>query len=352
MKIIYSNLRAGEVKLRVENQDDIWILSQIIDTDDLVKSRTLRKIKKSSSDERVQNVTKKPVTLVLKVEKVEFSNTLLKILGIIVEEHEDIPKGSHHSFNVDENSVLMIIKKKWLKFQLDKLNDACKPSKSRILICVMDREEAIFALLKGYNYDILMHLKGKVAKKDSDEKVQDTFYEEIIVQMQEYVQRYGVEHIILASPSFFKEDLVEEIKDETLKKKITQATCSSVTKSAINEVLKRPETLHVLKQEKIAKEINLVEDVLKEIHKEGKAAYGLKEVKEAAEAGAVEDLLITDNFIIKSRENETYNKIEYLMKTVETMKGTVHIISSEHEGGKKLDGLGGIAALLRYKISY
>ncbi|MBI2646881.1 hypothetical protein HYW99_00215 [Candidatus Woesearchaeota archaeon] len=30
----------------------------------------------------------------------------------------------------------------------------------------------------------------------------------------------------------------------------------------------------------------------------------------------------------------------------------MEIISSEHEGGQKLDGLGGIAAILRFKINY
>ncbi len=40
------------------------------------------------------------------------------------------------------------------------------------------------------------------------------------------------------------------------------------------------------------------------------------------------------------------------MRTIDSMKGQVHIISSEHEGGKKLDGLGGLGALLRYKLNY
>ena len=40
------------------------------------------------------------------------------------------------------------------------------------------------------------------------------------------------------------------------------------------------------------------------------------------------------------------------MKIVDKTKGEIEIISSEHEGGKKLDGLGGIAAILRFKLSY
>jgi protein pelota len=38
------------------------------------------------------------------------------------------------------------------------------------------------------------------------------------------------------------------------------------------------------------------------------------------------------------------------MRTVESNSGKIHIISREHEGGKKLDGIGGIGAILRYKV--
>jgi len=41
-----------------------------------------------------------------------------------------------------------------------------------------------------------------------------------------------------------------------------------------------------------------------------------------------------------------------MMKIVDQTKGEIHIISSEYEGGRKLDGLGGIGAILRYKLNY
>ena len=39
------------------------------------------------------------------------------------------------------------------------------------------------------------------------------------------------------------------------------------------------------------------------------------------------------------------------MDMVENMKGEVMVISSEHEGGKQLESLGGMAAMLRYEVS-
>ena len=82
------------------------------------------------------------------------------------------------------------------------------------------------------------------------------------------------------------------------------------------------------------------------------AAYGLKETKNAAIAGAVKTLLITDSFIQKTRTENKYEEIEEIMKTSDSTKSDIAIISSEHEAGKKLDGLGGIAAILRFKLNY
>ncbi len=130
------------------------------------------------------------------------------------------------------------------------------------------------------------------------------------------------------------------------------STCSSVNESSISEILKRQETQFALKQDRIAKETNLVEKLLLNIKKNDKASYGLKEVELAVNSGAIDKLLITDNFIRKSRDNNKYYLIDELMKKTDQMKGEIMIISSEHDAGKKLDGLGGIGAILRYKLRY
>jgi len=61
--------------------------------------------------------------------------------------------------------------------------------------------------------------------------------------------------------------------------------------------------------------------------------------------------LLTDNFLFSQREKGEYEALESIMRLVDSMKGSVKIISFDHEGGKKLSGLGGIAALLRYQLS-
>ena len=103
---------------------------------------------------------------------------------------------------------------------------------------------------------------------------------------------------------------------------------------------------------RISKEFKIVEELFAEISKNNLASYGLKETKNAAESGAVKTLLITDQFIQKMREQNKYKEIEEIMKKADNAKGDIIIVSSDHEAGKKLNGLGGIASVLRYKINY
>lgn len=355
MKIIHTDLKKGEVKVKIENPDDLWYLSNLIDAGDFIKGRTFRKIKiERKGDEKSSDAVKKPVFLKIRVEKVEYGadSSILKVMGTITEAADDIPLGSYHSFNLEENSVISMIKEKWLRFQLDKLKEASSGRAGNIIVCVFDREEALIALMKKYGYEILCSLKGDVEKKDRSVHAKGGFYSAIIRQLKEYSARYNSSHIIAASPSFWKEEMMKELNDEELRKKIILAACSSVGKNGIDEVMKRPEVNHAMKLERAAAEMNLVEKLLVEIAKMALAAYGINEVENAAMAGAVRQLLITDSLIKKSREQNFYHKIDSIMKSVDNAKGDITIVSSEHEGGRKLDGLGGIGALLRYRMSY
>ncbi len=354
MKLIHSNLKKGEAKILTQNLDDLWYLSTIIEPKDLVSGKTFRKIKATSNEEKSKDATKKSVFLKIQVEKVEFSKytNILRVSGVIKEAPEDIPLGEHHTFNVDDNTAITLIKQQWLKYQFDKLKEACSEKKSSLIICVLDREEAYFALFKKYGYEILAHFEGEVEKKREENTKKENFYLKIINKMKEYVDRYQIKQIIVGSPAFWKEDLMDELKDYDLKQKIILATCSSATKNGIDEVIKRPEVRQALKQERAANEMNKVEELFAEIGKNNLFAYGLKETEKASSMGAIKELLITDSFIQKSRTENFYKDIENIMKTVDKTKGDIVIISSEHEGGSRLDGLGGIGAILRFKLNY
>ena len=59
MKIRHENLRKGEVKVNIENLDDLWYLSTIADPGDLIRGETYRKIKIGADIDKSGKVVKK-----------------------------------------------------------------------------------------------------------------------------------------------------------------------------------------------------------------------------------------------------------------------------------------------------
>ena len=233
MKILYKNLKKGEVRVKVENPEDLWYLSNTIDPGDLIRGHTIRKIKVGAEEQRKIRIDKKKVYVTIKTEKVEFKpdQGVLRVLGIIVEAPDLVQKGSHHTFNLEENSTATIIKESWLRYQADRLQEAATLKPPKIVICVLDREKAYFAKLKRNNYEVLSKFEGAVEKKAEKTQAKGNFYADVIKQLNEYDSRYKLDSIVVASPAFFKEDLMKNLKDEELREKIVLATCSSATET-------------------------------------------------------------------------------------------------------------------------
>jgi protein pelota len=350
MKLMKKDLKHGIVSIISQTNDDLWYLSQIIAPKDIVTGKTERKIKIGFDSERSDSV-KKTVKLSVAVERVEYGGRLLRISGKITEGQEDIPQGAYHTISVEEGTFLTISKGRWDAYQLSRLNESLSQNSVAVIIVVFDREEAIFAMLNSKGYEILAEIKGDVQKKGVDTKGKN-FYKDIIKMIGEYSKSYKPDSIVLASPAFWTEELMKEMDDKALAQKIVRSSCSFVGKGAIEEVLKRPELASVLKDGRASKEAKYADEILAEIRKDGPVAYGDKEVGSAVDAGAVSKLFVTTGLIAKSREKGFFPKIERIMRSADAMKGEVIIINSENDAGKKLDGISGIAALLRYKLNY
>ena len=66
-------------------------------------------------------------------------------------------------------------------------------------------------------------------------------------------------------------------------------------------------------------------------------------MKEAIGYGAVEQVLVADTLL---RDTQ----VMHLIEDAEAMRATIIVLSSAFEPGERLVALGGIAALLRYKL--
>ncbi|PIZ52101.1 mRNA surveillance protein pelota [Candidatus Woesearchaeota archaeon CG_4_10_14_0_2_um_filter_33_13] len=349
MDIVQADFKKGFVKLRITDPEDLWYLSHLIDPGDFVKGKTTRKIKIGEGENA--KVAKKVYVLKIEAETIDYSNEVLRVNGRIREGPEELPKDSFQAIPLEQNSEFILEKVQWLEYQKQKLEESAQ-KKYNYLLCIFDREEALFALTKSFGYEVLLQLKGDVPKKVKTVEVKQDFQQEIIKALDVYSGRYSPEAIILASPAFYKEDLFKKINQPDLKKKIILANCSDVSESSLFEILKKPELELTLKSSRTRKENKIVEELLSEISQNRLAAYGWNEVKNAIDAGAVSKLLVTDDYIQRRRASNEYTELDLYLKQIDTLKGEIHIISSEHESGRKLMGLGGIAAILRYKLEW
>jgi protein pelota len=73
------------------------------------------------------------------------------------------------------------------------------------------------------------------------------------------------------------------------------------------------------------------------------SVYGLDQIKDADNAGAVKILII-------SEENIRKKEIDQLARQVEDKKGMIEIVSKTHDLGQQFHRMGGLGAILRFRI--
>ncbi len=346
MEILSRN--KGVIRAKITAPEDLWHLTYLIDKGDLVTGQTFRKINLGGEGEKAK-VTKRPAMVKIMVEKIDYDPSVLRINGTITEaSDEEIPKGSHQSLALEQNTVFTLEKETVYSFQEEKLKEMTEPTDERVLLVIHDRESALFVALKRHRAETLLELHGQVQKKDADTQTSD-FYAELARATEEQMGRRHFSTLVIASPSFFKEYLIKKLPQD-LKDMAVPATCSSVSENAVQEILKRGEIKAALARQRMAEEAVIIDELFKTIMQDGAACYGLAEVATAAEAGAVRQLLIADKLIEELRKADQYEQLDEIMKATERAEGKVMIVSTAHEDGERLYHLGGIAALLRYRM--
>jgi len=345
MKILLKDFKFGKLKVMPEILDDLWHLDKIIRVGDKVKSRTYRSYKPTPTSKP----ERKPVTIEIEVEKIEFSqhSDSLRVLGPITygSPEEFVQHGAHHSLIISLASSITITKQKWSNYDLDRLNRAVKDThKPKLTVIVLDNEKALFANFKNYGIDYGPEIMSHVSKRDSNPQAKkEDFFKNVI----DVINNKKVEKIVIAGPGFTKEEIGSYIKDKhsTLYKKITFAKCYSAERNGVAELIKQGTISKVLGDNQIDLESQLIEKLKLSISKNvTDIAYGLPEVKMAIKANAVDNLLVSDKLIREDKE------IRNFLDKIEKDVGKLTIFSDDSEPGKQLLALGGIAALLYFKM--
>jgi len=349
MRIISFNRKEGVAKIKINLLDDLWHLSKIIEPNDLVTGRIERKVKFSGSEERAKT-ERKFYTARVRANKVQLESNFLKVTGDITEGSDELSKGSH-TLDVKVGFEIKI-EKQWKEYQIKRLKDAEKAASApKALICVLDDEQATLAAITAIGINYLGQFQLGLAKKRYAEKAKEKMHE-LVDELIRLDLQSKPDYILIASPLFWKDELVKKLQEKNPKivNKIKLENTSAGTRRGVVELLHQGVLDKIIKQSQLQKEFKLVEKLIIEITHKGLAAYKFANVKNAVESGAVDTLLIIDSLIAEYREKGKFEELEKLIDAVEQQGGKVNIISKDNEAGDKLDGLGGIGALLRFKL--
>jgi len=347
MKVLFKDLKHKELKLVPENLDDIWHLYNIVENGDLVRAVTFRTDEQKDDKIRSKKIEKKRIKIGLRVSEVKFHefSDRLRIHGTIEEGPQDL--GSFHTLNInaDKMDKISIVKEEWKQYQLERIDDAVKHSKQAIITFLsIDEDTATIAILRqsGVQWitDINSNRSGKMFESKDTEK---QYFGEVLSVIEK--NKTEGSKLVILGPGFAKEHFVKygKEKNPSLFEKFVVHTTGNSGMNGINEAIKTGIVAQITKENRVAFETGLIEHFFEEIKKDGLATYGENEVKNALLNGAVDRLLITDVLIRKEIGDK-------FLKIAKQNKSEFTIINTMHESGKKFEGIGGIGALLRYKL--
>ena len=342
MRVLEQDQRGGNIKVMLETDEDIWHLYNVLETGDLVTASTTRREEKSADKLRAERTEKKRMTLGIRVEKIEFSDDdlRLKLLGLIEIGPQDV--GQHHTLMLEIGDSPMITKVRWRDSQLERIKRAVTDSKKpKILFVSLDQDDATIAVMRQFGLKEIVTIRSMRSGKQYEEKNrEDNYHKEIASKLEPILE--GDMPLVLLGPGFEKEALGEYLKRAGFGKMHVFHTGQSGM-AGVNELMKAGIGSELLRESAVGAEIEAVEKLMAEIGKDGLATYGPKEISDAASSGSVDVLLILDS---KLREQD----LDDVIRSVESQQGRIIIISEQHDAGMILASLGGMGAILRYKI--
>lgn len=347
MKVIFKDLKHGEIKLMPENLDDIWHLYNVVEEGDLVRTVTFRTDEQKDDKIRSKKAEKKRMKVGIRVSEVKFHEFTdrLRIHGTIEEGPQDL--GYFHTLNIDADKMdkLSIIKEQWKDHQLQRIDEAVKLSKQAILTFVsLDDDNATIAVLRQSGVQWITDIDSKRSGKMYESKdTESEYFGEIISVVRTNKTKDST--LVIVGPGFTKEHFVKHGKEkepQLFEKFIVHGTGDSGM-NGVQEAIKTRIIEQVTKENRVVFETSLVEKLFEEIKKDGLATYGEKEVKNALINGAVERLLIIDVLVRQEKGEE-------LLRLAKQNNSEFTIINTMHESGKKIEGIGGVGALLRFKF--
>jgi protein pelota len=328
----------GEIRLFAETLDDIWHLSHLVEPGDLVFATTFRSVDAATDKLRPEKAEKRPVRLGIRVEKVEFHQHTSRLrIGGVIESGVDVT--SHHTLNVEPGFEISVIKR-WRSVDCERVRRAVDASAYGVVHVVSVEEgEAQVYRLRQFGPEWVTTITAG-SSKGADTGTRQVLFEKTLEAVTAVTGP-----LVVAGPGFVKDEFAGYMKTRApeIAERMVVVETRRIGRGAVQEVIGQGILERLLGDLYLAREVGLMDEVLLRVATEGAVAYGIGEVKKAIAYGAAETVLISDNLL---RDREVTGVIE----RAEHVNASVVVLSTEFEPGERLAALGGVAALLRYRI--
>ena len=351
MRIIEIDNAYRMLKLKIEHEDDLWVLHNILSRGDIVYARTTRELKTSSGSKR------KPMILGVKMEWTEFQpfTTRLRIHGIIVEGPKELDLlGQRHTLKIDVGDEVVVYREeRWRDSDIEYIDGYLRKGYVNALAVGIDYDDVAIAIIRDYGIEEVssfpLNLPGKDAPEAREEAVYSRVYEIADMVISE-CRRRGVNIVVIAGLGSLKNILKNRLEDMDRRIKIYLEDTSVGGISAVYEALRREAVMKILEDYSIVEEEKLIGEFLEKLSENiDQVRYGLSDVEEAVEYGVAEKVMVVSE-LIRSYNEEERRRVEEILRKAESMGAKIKIFTSTHETHNQLKQLGGIAAILRFKL--
>lgn len=352
MKVLEKDLKKGVIRLYIEDEEDLWILFNIVREGDIVYARTTREVKpgEGGSSRRI------PMLLGISVKAIEFQefSENLRIRGIVVDGPEEYGvKGHYHTLSIGVGDVIEIRKEEWGRGELELIERGAR-KKRRVLLAAIDQDDACIALLTEQGVRVLNELRSNIpgkAYRDLREASIGEFVREFLEAVSAAAASEGAEAVIIASPSWLVDDVGKLARERLKGLHVYTDSVSSGGCVGVSELLRRDVVKDVVSELSLVEGARVLEEFKELLAKEPElVAYGLDQVKAAADYGAVAKLVVVDS-LLRASELETRAKVYEILNRAYETNASVVIVPGKSDIGYEVSALGGAIAILRYRLT-
>jgi protein pelota len=282
---------------------------------------------------------KRPVRLGIRVERTEFHRfaNRLRIAGIIEHGEEN---GSYHTLNIEPGYEISVIKR-WRPVDLERIDRAVKASVyEAVHILTIEEGEAELFRIRQFGPEGVLTVTTGSGKEGGDD-IRSAFFERVASHCAGITGPF-----VIAGPGFIKDDFAGYLRSANpgLSAHTMVVETRRTGAGAVQDVIGLGILERIHEDIQLGNEVRLISELLRRIAQGLPAAYGKAEVEKAIDFGACERLLVSDTLL----RDES---VVHMMDRAERLNAVIIVFSNTFEPGKQLEGLGGIAALLRYPIA-